>query len=160
MAISDPQQATGGGSLLTRKLGPLPTWGWLAIVTVVFAAFYLYQKHKQSQNAQNSSTGTSPTMGEAFVPDIVIQNEQPPSGPPPKRPPKPKPEPDQDSGWKEITVERDQTFAEMARDYHWTPATIRAIAQANQIAGKGQLRPGTKLHKGQVILRPVKDSDQ
>lgn len=160
MAASDPQQATGGGgNMLTRKLGPLPTWGWLAIVTVLFAAYYLYQKHKQASSASQGS-GASPTTGEAFVPEFVINNdEEPPGGPPAKRPPQPKPKPGGNGGdWKEITVERDQTFAQLARDYHWDSATIRAIQQANQIAGKGQLRPGTTLHKGQVILRPIKDS--
>lgn len=162
MAAGDPQQApAGGGSLLTRKLGPLPTWGWLVIVTAAGIGFYLYQKHKQASAAQNSNSGggPSPTVGEAFVPEFVINNqEEPPGGPPAKRPPQPKPKPGKNGDWKEITVEKDQTFAQLAQAYHWDPATIRAIASANQIAGKGQLRPGTLLHKGQVILRPIKDS--
>jgi hypothetical protein len=66
------------GNVLTRKVGPLPTWGWLAIATGAAGAFYLYEKHKQA------GTGS---VNASNVPDYVFQNynELPPAAPPPKK---------------------------------------------------------------------------
>ena len=75
----------GGGNPLRAKLGPLPTWGWLAIVTGLGVAYYLYAKHKAASSA--SSAGTSTTMsGAAGIPDYVSQTTinltEPPDQPP------------------------------------------------------------------------------
>ena len=46
-----PQQ---GGSLLTRKFGPLPAWGW---VVLAVGAYYLYKKF--SGSSSSSTVGTT-----------------------------------------------------------------------------------------------------
>ena len=43
-------------NLLTRKAGPLPTWGWMAIATGLALVFYLYEKHKSGSSSANTST--------------------------------------------------------------------------------------------------------
>lgn len=70
--------------LLTNRIGPLPTWGWLGIATAGGGAFYLWHKSK--------SGGQPPAEGEADVPDYVFQNynEMPPEQPAP-RPGRPDP---------------------------------------------------------------------
>jgi hypothetical protein len=63
--------------LLTNKLGPLPTWGWLGIG---FVAYYLYEKNKAGSSAPASGT-----------PDYVFQNynQLPPAAPTPPAPTSP-----------------------------------------------------------------------
>lgn len=76
-------------NVLTRKLGPLPTWGWLGIATAGFGAYYLYQSRKNSTAASATSTSAS------NVPDYVFQNynQIPAAAPPPTHNPKPGPKP-------------------------------------------------------------------
>lgn len=62
--------APAGGSIVTRKLGPLPAWAWLAILAV---GVYLYSKRTvsaagvQTQSVQaatpDSSSGLVPSAG-------------------------------------------------------------------------------------------------
>jgi hypothetical protein len=82
----------GGGNLLTQKLGPLATWVWLLIGTVLVGIVYLVMKHEQGKSAA-STAGTS-TVGVGQVPDYIVQNYlgNAPSGgtapaPPPATPP-------------------------------------------------------------------------
>lgn len=135
-----------GKNLLGQKWGPLPVWGWLAIITVLFLGYYLIAGKK----AKKGGGG----QGLPKVPDIIIQNQEPsttPPGPPPVTSPPSQGQP----GVKGITVTKDQTFGEMAQEYHWSQNTIAAIEAMNQISGRGHLTPSTRLKKGEVILRPV-----
>ena len=45
----DGTPSAGGGNFLTRKMGPLPLWAWLALVTVVVVFWAM--KHKASSNS-------------------------------------------------------------------------------------------------------------
>jgi outer membrane biosynthesis protein TonB len=91
MAGPAPTQApaaapAGGGGFLARKVGPLPMWGWLAILTAVALGFYLYEKHK-------SGASSTPAEGDAQVPEVVVndttQAATPPPEPTPPTPPTP-----------------------------------------------------------------------
>ena len=42
-----------GGSILTRKLGPLPGWAWAALGV---GAFYLWKKHEAASTAASTAT--------------------------------------------------------------------------------------------------------
>lgn len=54
----DPQAAdTGTG--LSRKVGPLPLWGWGAAVVVIIGAYYLYTQHSSSSSVDNADGGYS-----------------------------------------------------------------------------------------------------
>jgi hypothetical protein len=58
-AAPRPQSApAGGGGALTRKLGPLPVWGWLAIIGVGGGALWYFIKSRESSSA--SSAGSNP----------------------------------------------------------------------------------------------------
>jgi LysM repeat protein len=92
----------GGGGVLTRKVGPLAVWAWLAIVTVLGAGYYLYAKAKSGGSgtaASTSGTGSETPAGD--VPDYVSQTTinlpqpvstgtTPPPGAPPATPAPPK----------------------------------------------------------------------
>jgi hypothetical protein len=45
-----------GGSILTRKLGPLPGWAWIGIGV---GAFYLWKKHEASSAASTTAATTA-----------------------------------------------------------------------------------------------------
>ena len=88
-ASSGQQQGRGLGGTLKSKMGPLPLWGWLAIMTAVALAYYLWQAHKNAQQA--------PTPAAAGAPGVTVinQGDLPPTSPPPE-PPKPKGKDDDD----------------------------------------------------------------
>jgi hypothetical protein len=70
-----------GKNLLTQKFGPLPVWGWLAIVTALAAGVYLLTKKKSSTDS--GTTGTSQ------IPETIIQNVMPTETQPAPAPPPP-----------------------------------------------------------------------
>jgi hypothetical protein len=49
--VTPPGPSAGGGNVLTRKVGPLPTWAWLAIIGVGGATVWLIAKHRQNAAA-------------------------------------------------------------------------------------------------------------
>lgn len=61
-----PPQKAQGGNLLTRKIGPLPGWGWLAVALV---AYYLYKKTTGGGGSTTTSTaGTTPPVATITLP--------------------------------------------------------------------------------------------
>lgn len=100
--------ARGGGNVLAQKLGPLATWVWLLIATVLIAAIALYLRHKQgsSSSASSGQAAAGQTAGVQDVPDIILQDyaapvtqtvtqaaPPPPGSVPPPAPGKPAPPP-------------------------------------------------------------------
>lgn len=74
------------GGTFTRKLGPLPVWGWMAIVAVIVLAYSFYAKNKQSQQANQSAGGVNSPGGvdASLVPQFINQtydNDVPPTAP-------------------------------------------------------------------------------
>jgi hypothetical protein len=65
---------------LQHKLGPLPTWGWIAIATAGFGVFYLIEKKKASSstttptNTGSASSTTNPP-GQGQVPPYVTVDQ-------------------------------------------------------------------------------------
>lgn len=153
MAAPAPAPA-GGGNLLTQRLGPLATWVWLIIGTVLIAIVYLYLKHKQGSSSSSSSTGQATagqTAGVQDVPDIILQNfnqtpggtttaaTPPPAATPPSQPTAPTapaaPAPVQTigagaapaaPGIHEYTGNGSLTLAQVAKQHNTTPAKILA----------------------------------
>lgn len=71
MSESAPEPRPSGGkkeNVLTRKLGPLPTWAWVAIVA---AALILWAYYKNKQSGQQQAGGA--TAGAGQVPQFVNQ---------------------------------------------------------------------------------------
>jgi hypothetical protein len=56
-----PKASAKGGAFITKKAGPLPVWGWIAIAAV---GIYLYRKYHGSTSATpaaQSATGSTAT---------------------------------------------------------------------------------------------------
>jgi hypothetical protein len=160
-AASSPGGSPGGGGLggtLKSKWGPLPVWGWLAAITGVLLAWWLYEQHK---NPSAASTTATPNPADAGQPGVVVINQddagETPTAPapPPTTPPK-APEKKPNGTTRGITLTQNETLAELAKQRHWTPETLRRVEQMNVTQGGGTLDPNTKLKKGQTILRPIK----
>ncbi|MHB1595399.1 MAG: hypothetical protein ACYCO9_16450 [Streptosporangiaceae bacterium] len=75
-------------NILTHKMGPLPTWGWLAVATVGIGGYYLYSNGGLGSLGSGSSSATTSASG---VPNYVFQVGQGPTQAPP---------PDKDHGGK------------------------------------------------------------
>lgn len=92
MSESMPESGGGGGGAtgLTKKIGPLPMWGWMLIIGVVAIAFSYYKKSK-STTSTSSGTGAAAASGQAaggvdssLVPQFINQTynqETPPAAP-------------------------------------------------------------------------------
>lgn len=163
--------SSGGGGLLTGKMGPLPVWAWLAIMTVVGIGFYLYEQHKKGTAAP---AATSTTMsGAAGIPDYVSQttvnltepaeSEPVTTGTPqifhPRPTPKPKPKPGKKPGKKPAknggpaetdpmfsgtyTVKPGDTLPKLAEKYG---IDLTDLAHANGLGTGAGLRTGKVLH--------------
>ena len=66
-----PAQGGGGGkfAFLKKKLGPQPTWAWMAEL-----AYALYKDRKASSSSSTSSTSANGATPADQVPDVIIQN--------------------------------------------------------------------------------------
>lgn len=119
MSESAPERSGGGGNVLTRKIGPLPMWGWAAIILGVVLLYSYRQKSNQAQQAAtsvNSPGGVDASLVPQFInqeydntappaaPNVTVNNQIPspppdvdvnpggPMSPPPStKPPSPKP---------------------------------------------------------------------
>ena len=165
-ASTQPARAQSG-NLLSQKWGPLPVWGWLAIVTFIGLLYYFYAKSKA-----NSATATT---GTAQIPEQVIQNVMPTQTvPAPGTTPPPAPVPAADSDTdkdgdkdkkktphkktggggtgpptrkppgktKTVTVARGQNLANIARQAHVPEAQLMKL---NGISHPGRITPGQKI---------------
>lgn len=90
--MSTPQQGEsggGGGSFFTRKLGPLPMWGWMAIVGILVLVYAYYKKSKDASasaaSTQTAATNNTPGgVDSSLVPQFINQTytqETPPAAP-------------------------------------------------------------------------------
>lgn len=61
----------GGGNVLTHRLGPLPTWVWIAIAAALIIA-YSWWKSKSADTASSANTASSSTPADQ-VPQFVNQ---------------------------------------------------------------------------------------
>lgn len=79
MSESTPERGGGGGgggSFFSRKLGPLPTWGWMAIVGVLVLVYAYYKKSKSASAATTQTAATNNTPGgvdSSLVPQFINQ---------------------------------------------------------------------------------------
>jgi len=64
----------GGGNVLTQKLGPLATWVWLLIGTVLVVLYYVIAKWKSGKTTPAAASSTAPTTNQSQVPDYIVQN--------------------------------------------------------------------------------------
>jgi hypothetical protein len=85
-------ESSSGGNVFTRKLGPLPMWGWMAVVLLLAIAYYFMHKQASSSSSGNTSgAASSPSslntpggVDSSLVPQFVNQvynQETPPAAP-------------------------------------------------------------------------------
>lgn len=81
MAADEPGgPAGGGGSILTRKTGPLANWIWMAIILLVALVYSMWKRNREQAVAPpEDETVTEPLPGNQNPPPVFIlpQNPQP-----------------------------------------------------------------------------------
>lgn len=87
MADVEAPQSSGGGNVFTRKIGPLPMWGWMAIALLVALFYYLYKKNQSSSGsgtgassggaAANTPGGVDASLVPQFVNQTYVENTPP-----------------------------------------------------------------------------------
>jgi hypothetical protein len=88
MSESMPERS-GGGSVFTRKMGPLPAWGWMAIVLLLAVFYAMYSKQKKAAASSSSSNtdassvnspgGVDASLVPQFVNQTYVQGTPPPA---------------------------------------------------------------------------------
>lgn len=155
MPSDTPPQGGGLGATLKSKWGPLPVWGWLAIITVVAVGFYLYSKHKAG--SQGTTANGPGAVGQPGV--VVINQDEPGTGGGggddddggKKKPPKPP-----EGTTRSITVDKNETLGQLAKSRHWSQATLKQVEEMNLTQGQGEWTPSTRLKKGDTVIRPLR----
>lgn len=144
-----PSPSPAGGSGLTRKIGPLPAWGWIAAAAALGVGFIWWRNHQAnaataatSDTASGVDTSTDDAASIATLQSEIeaLQGEE--STEDKKKPP-------EKEKTREITVPRNETLAQLARAEKWTKATLKAVEALNGLS------PASKLRKGEKIKRPV-----
>lgn len=146
----------GGGSSFTgalkSKFGPLPVWAWLALITVLLLGYALYSSKKSG--SQQPQQGTPADVGQ---PGVVVINQDGPEPPePPPGPTPPPTHPPKEPQTRQITLTQDETLGQLAKQRHWSSATLQEVEDMNLTQGGGKLTPKSKLKKGQTVIRPLK----
>lgn len=76
--------SSGGGNFLTKNLGPLPVWTWLALLLGLAVAYFFYKKNaaSSSTSAAQSTSSSTGTTNSSLIPQFVNQvytNGSPPT---------------------------------------------------------------------------------
>lgn len=82
--MADEQPTSGGGGLgstLSARIGPLPTWQWIALITAAGVAYYLLIGKNKAGTTAPATDATADTTPANDVPQFVIQNYLPPYAP-------------------------------------------------------------------------------
>jgi hypothetical protein len=107
-------------NFLRQRLGPLETWVWLAILTGLALAYYLYAKHKAGSSSSASSAPATPS--DVGQPGVVVINQD---GPEPTGS-KPPPTPESKQNGVQEYAHGGETFAGIEKQYGVTEAELRA----------------------------------
>lgn len=67
----------GGSNAFTRKLGPLPTWGWMAVGLALALGYYFFKKGKSGSSASSAATPDQTTEA-SQIPQFVIESQAAP----------------------------------------------------------------------------------
>jgi hypothetical protein len=90
--VTTPKEGpASGGNVFTRKLGPLPMWGWMGILLLVAILYYMWHKNQANASGNTSGASSSPStvntpggVDSSLVPQFVNQvynQETPPPAP-------------------------------------------------------------------------------
>jgi cytoskeletal protein RodZ len=135
------------GNVLTRKVGPLPTWAWLAISIAGGVGFIWWRNHKAASSAAaDSGDGASAEAaeGEAATDDAAsvatlqseIQQLQGDAS---------KPTTSEPSKVQVRTVPKAETLAAYGRAHKWGPAGLKAVEALNGLSASSRLKKGQRI---------------
>jgi hypothetical protein len=140
---SDPRGAEGNrsssGNMFTRKLGPLPVWAWLGIMTAGGLGIYLYEQHKQATAAASTGKGGQHPKfsAEAFVPGYGHGHGGGRGGggqPPPSPKPRPKPQGGGQDVYRHVVSQEGLSLDQLASARH---TTVQHIITTTEQGGQG-----------------------
>jgi hypothetical protein len=80
MAVDDGDQgAAAGGSILTRKTGPLPNWVWMALLLLVALIYSFWQRNRAAEVPLEEDNGPSVenVPGDQTPPPVFILPQAP-----------------------------------------------------------------------------------
>lgn len=157
------------GAALKDKLGPFPTWLWLLMITIAGLGWWLIEQRKSS----SSTTAADTTGGQADVPEIIIQNQEPGAQSPSGTSPGPGPVisvPPTGKGptgggggpahYKFITTGKeqiDEDVQEIANSYGMTEAQlVKLNPDLKKYVGSGKTVPSGLRLKVRANLPPIK----
>jgi cytoskeletal protein RodZ len=144
-----------GGSPLTRKVGPLPAWGWIALAIAGGVGFIWWRNRQAASSAaaDNTAADTATSedsanddaasiatlqseiqqlQGEASTPAVTANSPTPATG-----------------KTRTTTVNKAQTLAQFARARGWPARRLTAAESLNGLSASSRLR------KGQVLKLPA-----
>lgn len=77
--MTQPGKPTkGGGSILTRKTGPLPNWVWMALLLLAALIFSMWQRNRQATGGEDDLDAvTEPLPGDQTPPPVFIIPQAP-----------------------------------------------------------------------------------
>jgi hypothetical protein len=166
-APARPAPSGGGGKLgvWSKKLGPLPAWGWAAILLVVIIIYMYYRNRNSSTTASGSVTSADTANGSTPASDIPqFVNQTYTTVTPPAAPPTPTGTPTPTTGGQipghhVITSNGQQTLAQIASANGTTAADIIAFSKAHKphisaTEAKFFSKPNGKVPKGIVLWVP------
>jgi hypothetical protein len=165
---------SGKGNVLTRKIGPLPTWGWVSIIGGAIVVWAVYARSKAGSTTATAADSASTTPPDVFLvsPDsttpaggattgTVITNGSgggstntttPPVQTTPSPGPVTTPKPPKKKPGTRLTEKVGQggiTLATFAKRHNWTQAELASVEKLNN------LKSTSKLKKGQQLLAPA-----
>jgi LysM repeat protein len=159
------QQRPSGGKLGVwgRKYGPLPGWGWAAILLAIILVVMWYRNKNSAANTNVGSATAAGTTGASQIPEFVNQTYTtvtPPSEPTTTAPPPPVVTPgNQIPGHHVVTANGTETLQQIASKYGTTPADIIAFTKAHKphvspTEAKFFSKPSGKVPKGILLWVP------
>jgi hypothetical protein len=158
---------SGKGNVFTRKIGPLPMWGWVSIVGGAIIVWAVYEHNKAGSTAAAATdTSASTTPPDVFMvsPDTAgttitngsgggsTNTTTPPVQTTPSPGPVTTPKPPKKKPGTRLTEKVGQggiTLATFAKRHNWTQAELASVEKLNN------LKSTSKLKKGQQLLAPA-----
>lgn len=64
----------GGGSPFTRQIGPLPLWGWMAVVLLLALVYTVSRRNKTAAASSTGGSAAAGTQTASNTPPFIIQN--------------------------------------------------------------------------------------
>lgn len=84
MSTPNQPQSSGSGRFFTRKIGPLPMWGWVAIIGGIILLYAYKQKSSATTNQTAGGANSPGGVDSSLVPQFINQtydNSTPPAAP-------------------------------------------------------------------------------